>query len=271
MENKVAWLRTDKLDLKDSEYNCRPQLYVFNTVAYESIMLGAFDIWKGPENDSCMASGSPKITEIHLGFSRDGFHYSRQKNRSPFIGCSRDSDKWDNGYVHASNTICLIKGDELWFYYSAFKGDKRKRGITEETNGMYFNGSIGLAKLRRDGFASLDGTGYIVTEKLTFDGKYLFVNASAKELLLEILDENGNVIEGFERENCVAFSGDSCKQKIVWKGKKDLSEVCGRIIKIKFYQTDGSLYAFWVSKRQTGESGGYLAGGEFGKKALFDD
>ena len=45
-------------------------------------------------------------------------------------------------------------------------------------------------------YPSLDSAGYIVTEKLTFDGKYLFVNASAKEPLLEILDESGNVIEG---------------------------------------------------------------------------
>lgn len=47
-------------------------------------------------------------------------------------------------------------------------------------------------------YPSLDDAGYIVTEKLTFDGKYLFVNASAKELLLEILDESGGYLAGGE-------------------------------------------------------------------------
>ncbi len=271
MENMVFWQRADCLDIKHPEYNCEPQLYVFNTIAYESVMLGAYDIWKGPENDVCMATGKPKITEIHLGFSRDGFHYARQKDRTPFIGCSRDAKKWDNGYVHASNTICQIHGDELWFYYSAFQGDEGMRGATEESNGMYANGGIGFAKLRRDGFASLDGTGYITTEKVEFDGKYLFINATAKTLYAEILDDNGKVVKGFEKENCNPFSGDSCKNNITWKEKKDLSELSGKIIKIKFYQEEGSLYSFWISKKQTGESGGYLAGGEVGKESLCDN
>ncbi len=269
-ENKVFWQRADELDVFGIIGDYKPQLYVFNTVAYESIMLGAYDIWKGPENGDCMKIGNPKTTEIHLGFSRDGFHYSRQEDRTAFIGCSRNKDEWDNGYVHASNSICLIKDDELWFYYSAFKGDNNILGDTEETNGMYAGGAIGIAKLRRDGFSSLDGTGYITTEKLEFDGRYLFVNAESEELYVEILDQNGNIINGFEKENCIVFSGDSCKQNIIWRNKTDLSELEGKIIKIKFYQTNGKLFAFWISKKITGESGGYLAGGEVGKETLYD-
>lgn len=270
-DRKVFWLRADEADRKEPAYGCMPQLYSFNTIAYESIMLGAYDIWKGPENDVCMAAGNPKITEIHLGFSRDGFHYVRQKDRSPFIGCSRDKKRWDNGYVHASDTICLIDGDELRFYYSAFRGDEIMRGGTEETNGMYAGGAVGIAKLRRDGFASLDGTGIIVTEKLKSDGKYLFINASAEMVCAEITDEEGDPIRGFERENCRVFSGDGCKENIAWVGKRDLSELYGRPFRIKFYLKNGKLYAFWLSKKQTGESGGYLAGGEVGKETLRDD
>ncbi|MDD2599307.1 MAG: hypothetical protein PHO37_08795 [Kiritimatiellae bacterium] len=49
-------------------------MYNFDAVAYESLMLGAFTIMQGPENNFCAAEGVPKMTEIHLGFSRDGFH-----------------------------------------------------------------------------------------------------------------------------------------------------------------------------------------------------
>ncbi len=270
VSNQVIWQRPDEQDLRHPEYDCAPQLYVFNTVAYESVMLGAYDLWKGPENDVCMENAMPKVTEIHLGFSRDGFHYARQKDRSAFIGCSRQRGTWDFGYAHASNTICLIHGDELWFYYSAFQGDENLKGDTEETNGMYMGGAIGIAKLRRDGFASLDGTGSVTTEKMEFDGKHLFVNAKADTLVAELLDANGDVIPGYEKEKCVVFSGDSCKYMLTWEEKKDLSELMGKVIQIRFHQKDGSLYAFWISKKETGESGGYLAGGQVGKELLQD-
>ncbi len=270
VSNQVMWQRPDKLDLPHPEYGCPPQLYSFNSVAYESVMLGAYDIWKGPENDVCMEKAMPKVTDVHLGFSRDGFHYSRQADRSPFIGCTRERGTWNFGYAHASNTVCLIHGDELWFYYCAVRGDETMKGDTEETNGMYVGGAIGIARLRRDGFASLDGTGSITTEKLEFDGKYLFVNAKADRLWAELLDEEGNVLPGYERENCIPFAGDCCQERMTWKNKKDLQELAGKCIRIRFYQENGSLYAFWISKKETGESGGYLAGGAVGKEGLLD-
>lgn len=270
MQNLVFWQKTDCLDKPNPLWNCKPQLYVFNSIAYESVMLGAYDIWKGPENDDCMKMGLPKTTEIHLGFSRDGFHYSRQKDRTAFIAPSEDKTKWDNNYLHASNTICLINDDELWFYYAGFKGDETMISDLEQENGMYANGAVGIAILRRDGFASLDGTGSITTEKLEFSGKHLFVNAAAEKLCAEILDETGITIKGFEKENCIPFYGDSCKTELRWKNKNDLSELSQRIIRIRFSQKNGSLYSFWISKNSTGESGGYLAGGEFGKASLCD-
>ena len=58
--------------------------------------------------------------------------------------------------------------------------------------------STGLATLRRDGFVSMRAgkeEGFLTTEKLSFDGKYLFVNADVKNkkasLAVEVLDENG--------------------------------------------------------------------------------
>ena len=33
----------------------------------------------GPPNDVCLAGAYPKLTELQLGYSRDGFHWSRQR------------------------------------------------------------------------------------------------------------------------------------------------------------------------------------------------
>ena len=129
--------------------------------------------------------------------------------------------------------------------------------------------STGLATLRRDGFVSVQAgkdEGFLTTEKLTFDGKYLFVNADVKGkkgvLAVEILDENGTPIPGFTKKECVAMKKEnSTKQLITWKNHQDLAELAGKIIRLKFYLTDGDLYAFWISPWETGESRGYTAGG----------
>ncbi len=72
-------------------------------------------------------------------------------------------------------------------------------------------------------------------------------------------------------EKRVPFTGDSCKTMISWKEKESLAELKGRIIKIRFIQEKGELYSFWISKKLTGESGGYLAAGEHGKSTLVDN
>ena len=48
---------------------------------------------------------------------------------------------------------------------------------------------------------------------------------------------------------------------ITWKDKKTLSELQGRPIRLKFYLTEGDLFAFWISPWESGESRGYTAGG----------
>ena len=99
-EDPVYWLGTDKYDLKRDEIkdSIKPELYNFNAVAYESIMLGMFQILWGPENDTCAERGHPKFTSLEFGYSRDGFHWSRP-DRKPAIDSSRSFSRWDNGYV----------------------------------------------------------------------------------------------------------------------------------------------------------------------------
>ncbi|GIT16961.1 MAG: hypothetical protein CM1200mP38_6180 [Dehalococcoidia bacterium] len=83
------------------------QLYDLNANAYESLMIGAFAIFYGPQNPICAKTGSPKIIDIQIAFSRDGFHWDRN-NRTPFIKSSREEGTWNYGYLHASGGICLI-------------------------------------------------------------------------------------------------------------------------------------------------------------------
>lgn len=273
LKNTVNWARADSLDIPDPKINATPRLYNLDAVAYESVMLGAFTIFLGPENDVCTETGIPKVTELHMGFSRDGFHWSRSEDRTAFIGATQKAGSWERGYIHSNASICLVNDDELWFYYTAFEGDESKAGSNypASANGMYSNASTGLATLRRDGFASMDTKteGSLTTETVTFDGKYLFVNANAKSVKAEILDENGKVIEGYSASDCTAVSGNTTKAML--KFGKDLSALSGKKVKFRFYLENGKLYSFWVSNdAKNGASNGYLAGGSVGQKGLVD-
>jgi hypothetical protein len=120
---------------------------------------------------------------------------------------------------------------------------------------MYTGGSIGLATLRRDGFASMEGPGELTTRPVKFKGKHLFVNVDG-EVRVEVLDEAGKVI----RSSKVA-SRDQTKLKIEWAVASDLSDQSGKNVKFRFHLTKGSLYAFWVTPDEKGSSNGYVGAG----------
>lgn len=288
LDNRVKWLRADKLDIPAEHHFFafpgregpikEPALYNFDAVAYESLMLGAFTIMTGPENNFCAAEGIPKMTEIHLGFSRDGFHWSRPDDRMPFIHGERREGAWDRSYLHSNAALCLVMGEELWFYYTGFAGDPSRKGqkFPPAKNGMYANASMGIARLRRDGFASMDAdseSGILVTRTIRFSGNHLFVNvdAPAGKLTAEIIDPTGKVIEPFNADNSLPLSGDTTRAELRWRGAESLAAIVGKPVRLRFSLENGALYSFWISPDATGKSGGYLAGGSPGHETLRDE
>lgn len=265
----VFWTNADRLDEADPAIGVAPQLYSLNAVAYESIMLGEFYIHLGPDNKICNEGKFPKITEIKLGFSRDGFHWHRP-DRRPFIGASRQEGAYDRAYIHGTTGVCAVVGDELWFPFTAYSGI-----APNGTRGMYTGASVGMAVLRRDGFASMDAGengGSLTTRPVAFNGRHLFINADcpAGELSVEVLDEQGKVVAPFSRENCVAFTGDKTKHRITWKGAETLDAVRGGPVKFRFHLKQGRLYAFWTTNDPAGASNGYVGVGGPGFSGVMD-
>jgi hypothetical protein len=269
-DEPVPWARVDELDLADPLVGDDPQLYDVNAVAYESIMLGAFAIFYGPQNEACAETGHPKIIDLQLAYSRDGFHWHRP-NRDAVIPCSREHGSWNYGYIHATGGVCAVVGDELWLYFGAFSGESPtlrpgEVGNFEQDRKMYAGGSTGVAVLRRDGFVSCDAGaegGELLTRPLCFEGRYLFVNVDNPlgELLVEIADESGRVIEPFSAAACHAIAVDDTRRRVTWDGADNLSRLSGGRVRLRFLLRRGSLYSFWVSQSNSGCSGGYVAGG----------
>jgi hypothetical protein len=270
-DEPMPWARTDSLDLPDPRIGDKPQLYNLDAVAYESIMLGFFEILHGPPNDVNAAKGLPKNTGLNFAYSRDGFHWHRP-DRTMAIN-SEQRPVWDRGYVQSLGNICVVRGDKLWFYYIGFAGDEnlkfgdpKIKMTSSMQSGLYANAATGVAFLRRDGFISLNAyakSGTLTTRPVTFSGKHLFVNLDAPQgtLIAEALDMHGKPIEPFTFTNSVPISGDSTLQQMRWSGGDDLSPLAGRAVRFCFKLTNGKFYAFWVSRDASGRSDGYVAGG----------
>ena len=230
-----------------------PGIYNLDAMPYESVMLGLFTVWQGPENDICAAEGVIKRNQVMVGYSRDGFSWHRG-DMTPFLPVAGGAAAWNSGNVQSAVGSPIVVGDNLYFYVSGRR--LSSRGI-EET-------STGLATLRRDGFASMcaEGDGTLITEPVTFDGSHLFVNALARRLVVEVLDRDGRLVDGFAAADCEALVDvDSTRLEIRWCGGASIGKLAGREVRLRFHVADGDLYSFWLSPWPSGESRGYTAGG----------
>jgi hypothetical protein len=165
----------------------------------------------------------------------------------------------------------------MWIYYTGFQGDSNRLSGDWLQNGMYDRGATGVAWLRRDGFASLDAgaePATLTTRPVTFSGSRVFVNAAtaaaAGELRVEILNEAGEPLAPFTLENCRPIRADSTLEPVAWSGAEDVSALRGKPVRFRFTLRHGSLYAFWVSRDETGRSDGYVAGGGPGFTRMTD-
>lgn len=258
-DDPVFWMGADDLDIPDPMVMDPPQIYDLDVNPYESLLVGIFQVHKGPHNSIANERRIPKMTELNLGFTRDGFHWHRPQ-RKPFIPATREPGSWERAYLHATGGVMLVVGDRLYFYYSGMSGD------APNGSDMYAGGSTGLAFLRRDGFASMDAGpvgGTLTTRKITFSGSYLFVNVDCPrgELKAEILDPGGKVIPPFSLENSIPVGIDSTKLRLRWLDEGSLASLRGKEVRIRFHLTDGELYSFWVSPHVEGHSSGYVAAG----------
>lgn len=265
----VPWVAADSLDTVREGGNVAAELYNLDAVAYESVMLGLFAIFRGE------SSNREKPNDVCVGFSRDGFHWSRP-SRDAFIGVSERQGDWNWANVQSAGGACLVAGDRLHFYVSGRSG----------VPGTSLPGrcSTGLATLRRDGFASLTDawpagltrpimrhSSTVITRPVRFSGGHCFVNADVTgSLRVELLDRDGKTIPGFTADRCEIVSGNQTRHAIRWSGAPSLAGLAGTSVRFKFMLDRARLFSFWVSRSPRGESRGYLGAGGPGYAGTID-
>ena len=124
------------------------------------------------------------------------------------------------------------------------------RRWTPEHLHPYFSdtSALALARLRRDGFVSLDADkqGTAVTRALVLSGERLHVNvdASAGRLRAELLDADTlHPLDGFTLEDCRPVTGDQLGTAVTWSAPIPQ----GRPVRIHFELNKASLYSFWAA------------------------
>jgi hypothetical protein len=255
----VAWIAGDDSDPPRPGLRFPPELYNLDCVAYESVLLGLFTMFYGDPPDR------EKPNQIGVGFSRDGFHWTRPM-REPFIPVSERRGDWNWANVQSAGGCCLVVGDRLHFYVSGRAGvpGTGDPGVC----------TTGLATLRRDGFVSLDATGddrgstirgrrrSVTTRPVRFSGGSLFVNVDAARgsLAAEVVETDGRVRSGFSVADCVPVNTDSTRAEVRWTGAS-IADLAGDTLRFRFYLDEARLFAFWVAPDRRGASRGYRANG----------
>jgi hypothetical protein len=181
-------------------------------------------------------SGLIGIVDVQLVSSHDGINWYREDGDRPSILEIGKKNAWDRGQIYTSIQPVHV-GHELWLYYSGCN--------LEHGSNLYESVcSIGLAKAVYDRLASLSGSGTVVTDNMDTGGSALHVNYDARQgsLRVELL-RDGEIIPGYEANNCIQLSGDSLDQVIDWSGQSGLPDAP---FQIKFYLENSALFAFLI-------------------------
>lgn len=215
----------------------RTHHYGMSAFPYESGYIGFLWIFRATDVDGYYVG--PCFVE--LVSSHDGVHWIREEgNRPPLLALGANGS-WDDSMVFTARAP-VRDGDTLKVWYGGF----------DQVHGFSLSqtvGSIGLATMRKDGFASLDAgatTGTVLTKNLIGASGQLHVNyqtTNSGSLKVEVLDENNNVLAGYGQADCVALTGDSANQVVTWTAHSSFPVSPSRL-RLRFVLQNASVYSF---------------------------
>jgi hypothetical protein len=176
---------------------------------------------------------------LELAFSHDGFNWKRPAPATPAIRRRPEDELFP---CYAAVQPPLVIDDRLRHYYSEANGAHPVPSTAKSR--------IRAATWRIDGFASLaaaDGReAKLTTPLLIVGGSRLRINVACPHgrVRWELRDADGNPIPGFTLDDSDAFSGDSVRHVLSWRGRSDLTSIVGTAVRLHVALEEGDLYAF---------------------------
>ena len=190
-----------------------------------------------------------------LTHSRDGIRWRRLNDggRQRLVHPGPEGT-FDSGMIRCARGI-FQRGDELWLYYGGWHEDhgvtRQHRHMTTPREAQRKAAAIGLAKLRLDGFVSLDASegGTLTTAEVTLSDAPT-VNARVRPggaIHVELLDAGGRALPGFGRAAAVALAGDSVCHAATWTNGPDgpdVNRLRGKRVQLRFHVANAELYSY---------------------------
>ena len=235
------------------------QLYMMPVLPYEGLYVG-FPLLFNPSGADGAQRNHTGLNQVELAVSRDARQWERVADRSIFVGV----EPWEGGanFGNAQVALCgapVVRDEEIRIYYIAC----RYRGHRDLFAGLdpaIYNDDffdpftvVCLARLRRDGFLSLDpvGTeaGEMVTKPFRWTQGELFVNAAVEaggEIVVEAVDAGSlSPLPGRSAGECLPLREDRLAGVIRWNGSH--AAFGERPVRLRFHLDRASLYSFWLS------------------------
>ena len=231
-----------RLDEKDP-----PQSHAYDMMVYNegNSYVGLLRMYYRKGIDGQGDYPTTETQTFQLATSRDGVHFRRVAGRRTWLDLGPIGE-FDRFRLDMAGKPIRV-GNRLWFYYSGRRYRHGKHPDHGPDAGASL-GSIGLLTLRPDGYVSMDGSfdgAYLLTRPVLLDGSTLHINAYAPfgRIVVELLDEGGNPIEGYRS---LPITADGIDLTVKWSGKEQLAKLAGRPVQIKFHLTNARLYSYWT-------------------------
>ena len=152
-----------------------------------------------------------------------------------FVRPGQEQENWTDRNNMAAWGMLQLSPEKLSLYYLRH----------------YQHPTAHLARMtvRTDGFVSAHAgsiVGTLTTKPLVFEGKNLVINfatSAGSQIRVELQDEQGKPVPGYEKDNCPAIYGDEIEHVVSWKKGSDLSGLQNKPVKIKFELIDADLYS----------------------------
>jgi len=207
------------------------QFYGMPVNIYEGVYLGMVWVYR---------EGVDGRIDTALAVSRDGVGWERVLDRQTFLSLGEEGS-WEDGMVRISQNF-IVAGDEIYLYYGGVQGPhtgQKFKKVTRKHQPM-----LGLATLRRDGFASVEGgeeEGLLLTKPLEISSGELHVNADSRgHLIAEVTDDQGVPLPGY---TSLPMAKDRVDAAL--RFDRPLGELAGSQARLRFRLRRANLYSYW--------------------------
>jgi len=196
--------------------------------------------------------------EVRLLSSRDGQNFVATDRGTAFLA-PRGPGHWDAHMVSITSQP-IEAGDDWLFYHGGCRVHHDwwcgpPEGIDhpdthEPAKAMRDGYALGVARLRKEGIASLAGSrerpGFVLTKPFKSGGNRLTINARCRpggSITVGVLDPERRPLDGRSAEHADPFTGDATAHPVTWGGSTEMGQP-GQWRQLLFLIRDAEIFSF---------------------------